>query len=264
MGKEVDGSQHTIMQSTQYIAHTIALWIILATRGYQAKIMKRIIGKLIWATRPGRAAMPFLHGPMAWLHYGPEQSKYAPKKVLRSLAEAIAISCQKWKPIPTTPHQDTIFVDAAEGQYGYVAAIWSPTFGTRIWHLPSWIITQQGAELAAIEAGIKIAAYKKLTSIHLVADNMAAIYTTIKFGSALKNHLRARHVRRIAHLLRWSKLKVNISWICSEYNPADCPSRYWKYTSEEVMQAHTIATYNAMQQCQRGQPHHIGWAYHRA
>ena len=60
MGKEVDGHHHTIMQSTKYIAHTIALWNILATRGYQAKLMKRIIGKLIWATRPGRAAMPLL------------------------------------------------------------------------------------------------------------------------------------------------------------------------------------------------------------
>ena len=41
-GKKVDGRPHTIIQSTKYIAHTIAMWIILATRGYQANLMSKV------------------------------------------------------------------------------------------------------------------------------------------------------------------------------------------------------------------------------
>jgi len=208
--------------------------------------------------------MPFLHGPMAWSHYGPLTAKYTPPKVLKSLAEAIAIAFQPWRPTPTHQHQATLFVDAAKGPERYVAAMWSTTHGTRIWHLPNWVNTQQAAELAAIEHTLKLAAYEKLKQVHIIADNMAAIFTTTKFGSKLCNPTRARHVRRIAHTLRWSKIQAQISWIRSRFNPADCPSRYWKYPSMLCMQIDAHATYEAMQACQAGKTTSIGWASHRS
>ena len=70
-----------------------------------------------------------------------------------------------------------------------------------IWTLLPWVATQQGAELAAIEMATKTAAYKGLTQLHLVADNMSAIWSTIRNKSSTASPARARHLRRNAHTL---------------------------------------------------------------
>ena len=71
MGKELRGDEYTLLQSAEYMATTIAMWIRLATKGYHQRTMRRLCGKLIWASRPGRGAMPFLSGALAWLNWGP-------------------------------------------------------------------------------------------------------------------------------------------------------------------------------------------------
>ena len=123
--------------------------------------------------------------------------------------------------------------------------------------------SQQGAEPAAIEMATKTAAYEGLTQLHLVADNMSAIRSTIKNKSSTASPARARHLRRIAHTLRWSHLRLRISWIASRFNPADCPSRVSSYDSFVHMAADAEATYRTLQRCPMHAPKHMGWAHHR-
>ena len=72
-------------------------------------------------------------------------------------------------------------------------------------------IAQQGAELAAIEMAAKTTVYEGLTNLHLVADNMSAIWSTIQSEDSTASADRARHLRRIAHTLRWSHLRMRLS-----------------------------------------------------
>ena len=83
MGKELRGDEYTLLQSAEYMATTIAMWIRLATKGYHQRTMRGLCGKLIWASRPGRGAMPLLSGALAWLNCGPQKAKYTPPAVLR-------------------------------------------------------------------------------------------------------------------------------------------------------------------------------------
>ena len=191
------------MQSAEYMATATAMWVKLATKGYDQRTMRHLCGKLVWASRPGRGAMPFLSGALAWLNWCPRQSKYNPSAVLHALMEALAIGITPWKGPPILgPTEETWYVDTAYDDYCWTAALWTPTRGMRIWRLPTSVSTQQGAELAAIEMATKMAAYQGPTQLHLVADNMSAIWSTIRSNSSTASPARARHLRRIAHTLR--------------------------------------------------------------
>ena len=61
MGKHLNGQSYTLMQSSKYMA----MWVKLATKGYNHRTMRHLCGKLVWGTRPGRGAMPFLAGSLA-------------------------------------------------------------------------------------------------------------------------------------------------------------------------------------------------------
>ena len=123
MGKQFDGAEGSVFSDPVYIIGIIMLWLNLATRGYRHKHLHRLLGKLQWALRPGRGADPFLAGPYAWLHQGPDTSKCTPTLVLRALAEAIAAALVPWTAPRAVPSGPTWFVDAAGTHSGY----WSVT-----------------------------------------------------------------------------------------------------------------------------------------
>ena len=77
------------------------------------------------------------------------------------------------------------------------------------------------------------------------------------------NKAMARHLRSIAHALRWSNLWMRISWVVSWFNPADCPSHMSKYESFLHMAADVEATYQTWQRYHEHQPRHMGWAHHK-
>ena len=138
-------------------------------------------------------------------------------------------------------------MDAAFDDGEWTAAMWTAHRGMRIWVLPPWVSTQQGAGLAAIEMAAKAAAYEGSANLHLGADNMWAIWSTIRDKGSAVSPARAKDLRRIAHTLCWSHLRMRLSWIASRFNPVECPSRRSKYRSFIHMAADAEATYGALQ-----------------
>ena len=133
MGNELRGDEYTLLQSAEYMATTIAMWVRLATKGYHHGMMHRLCGKLIWASRPRRGAMPFFSGALVWLNWGPQQAKYTPPAILRGLLEAIAVSLTPWQALPAlTNGVETWFVDAAFDDGGWTPALWTAWRGMRI------------------------------------------------------------------------------------------------------------------------------------
>ena len=78
MGKHLDGLCGTVSTGASYLVGIVVLWLNLCTRGYHCQPLRRLLGKLQWALRPGRGAAPFLAGPYAWLHRGPPVAKCTP------------------------------------------------------------------------------------------------------------------------------------------------------------------------------------------
>ena len=157
-------------------------WLRPCCCTYTEKRARRVIGKILWAATPSRLPVPFLQGPMAWTTWGPPCAPYTPPKVLRSLCHAIALCCQPWKASAVVDPKHTWYVDAVRSKAGYVAAVWGPELGCRIKLPLQWVFSQWSAELAAIGMAVKLGAKIKLPAIHLGADNLAAIWSTIRLS----------------------------------------------------------------------------------
>ena len=127
----------------------------------------------------------------------PPKAKYTAAVVRRGLMEAVAVCMTPWTaPAPITGPAEQWFVDGAFNAGQWTAALWTPDRGALVWKLPLWVRTHQGAELAAIEAAVRVAAYERLSHIRLVADNMANTRILVlggrrRGGSVARNTLSA-------------------------------------------------------------------------
>ena len=230
MGKELDGESHAIRNSAGYLANTIALWVSLATQGYDRRRLRRLLGKINWMLRPGRGAAPFLAGSYTWLHVGPPAAKYTPPKVLRGLLEALVLGFRPWKAPAMPVMGPRCWTDAAKGLGAYWVGLWGDT-GVKIVRCPPWVGTQQAAELFAVEVALRQAAALGLPHIQIVGDNMAAAWSSAKGPATASKKAQNRILRRLQHLLRWTGTQAHVLWVRSEDNPADAPSRWCQFAS---------------------------------
>ena len=60
LGKKIDGSDFSMQQTHTYLAQTLKGWLKLACYSCTEKQLRRVIGKVIWVSAPGRQALPFL------------------------------------------------------------------------------------------------------------------------------------------------------------------------------------------------------------
>ena len=172
----VGGDQAGVQNAPALQAHLICRWLRLATTGYTEKALRRMLGKLQCAMRPGRGAQPFPAGAYTWLKQGPSTAKCTPPKVLRGLLEGIARAL-----VPCVPHSslsttETIFYDAAPQGHDYYVGQWGESLGIRIKRLPVWVATQQAAELAGIVESVPLGAFRDVKFLRLYGDNMSSSF----------------------------------------------------------------------------------------
>lgn len=240
MGKDIEGSLLTIANRPSYVASLLGFWLRLATRGYSKKTLRRLVGKIIWATRPGRAAYPFLAGCFAWLRWGPEVAAYTPPKVLRGLMEAMAVALHPWRARVIQHSGERWYVDASRQHGVYFVGAWLPRNKPQTLICPRWVQSQQSAELFALEVGIRRAANQGRSCITLVTYNLAAALSAVKGKASIVLSAQNRILRRMQHLLRWSGMQVFIEWVPSHCNPADPPSRWAEFASLDALAAKSL------------------------
>ena len=231
MGKDLDGQSRTVTSSAEYTAGMVALWISLATCGYNHKSLTRLLEKIAWADRPSREAMTHTSGPMAWLMWGPVQTAYTPQAVLKALGEAIASTLTPWQAQKYhNPGPIDWYVDAAQFGRTYVAGLWGSGTGARLWECSSGVRNQQVAELDGVERAVKLAAYAGRRHHHLGVDNLAAVWSVLRRRTKIHHRDRARCLRHIQNTLRWSRLILSLSYMPSlpmpflAYSNRDQPS----------------------------------------
>ena len=267
VGKEIDGLALTIKNLPSSVASTLALWLQLASTGYKRRSLQRLLGKLMWTTRPRVAAMPFLEGSYAWLIFGPETSKYTPPAILRSLAHAISTFVRPWR-APTPPDPSVRarhpFVDAApcgpafmigkvdeRGQYTIKAASRERK-------------NQHAAELHSIERVVKQAARNREHHTAIIGDNLATLRQTARGKARIRALVQQRILRRIHHCTRWSGVQAHLAWVASEHNPADPVARAMEHRGMQDIHAHVRQIWGRLQQTPTANPVPIGVARHWA
>ena len=263
MGKVVRGDQGGVQNAPTLQAHLVCCWLRLATTGYSDKALRRMLGKLQWALRPGRGAQPFLAGAYRWLNQGPSTAKCTPPKVLRGLLEGIACALVPWVPHGTLGSTDTFYCDAARQGQNYYVGIWGDSLGIRIKRLPDWVATQQAAELAGIVETVRTGAYRRVQFLRIYGDNMSSLFSAMKGRAATACDAQNRLLRQLQHTLRWSGAVVELLWVKGELNPADVPSRSRSYDSPDDMLVAALCTQARLDQERVHTPLHVGTVRYR-
>ena len=263
MGKVVGGDQGGVQNAPALQAHLVCCWLRLATTGYSDKALRRMLGKLQWALRPGRGAQPFLAGAYRWLNRGPSNAKCTPPKVLRGLLEGIACALVPWVPHGTLGSIDTFYCDAARQGQNYYVGIWGDSLGMRIKRLPDWVATQQAAELAGIVETVRTGAYRRVQFLRIYGDNMSSLFSAMKGRAATACDAQNRLLRQLQHTLRWSGAVVELLWVKGELNPADVPSLWRSYESPDDMLVAALCTQARLDQERVHTPLHVGTVRYR-
>ena len=234
IGKTIDTADGTISSLPAYTAGIVLQWLALATGPFTLRKASRLLGRLVWLAQPRRRILPFLAGPYAALRHGPRFSPRTSPRFTSAALEALAMAFPAWlpdslatMPLPTAPR---FFADAAQAPWGqYYAGVWEHRMGIRFFPCPPWVQTQQAAELFAAYKALSLAAFRYNLSFHLFLDNHAVIYSLLR-GKARSCLLpQNRLLRRICHLLHWSGLTAALHYVPSSQNPADPPSRWWRF-----------------------------------
>ena len=59
MGKHIDGHNYMVRCDTAYLASLIVGVPAICTTGYHQRQLRQLLGRILWAPRPGSCAMPF-------------------------------------------------------------------------------------------------------------------------------------------------------------------------------------------------------------
>ena len=185
IGKYIFPALGTISNLPAYYAGVVLQWLSLASGPYTRRKASRLLGKLVWLAQPRRRILPFLAGPYAALRHGPHYTRFTSPAFTRATLEALAMTFPAWRSdfLVHGPSSDAprYFADAARSPWGpFFVGIWEHGMGTRFFACPSWVLTQQAAELFAAIKALSLAAYRHDLSIHLYLDNHAAIYSLLR------------------------------------------------------------------------------------
>ena len=111
--------------------------------------------------------------------------------------------------------------------------------GSRIFHCPPWVVTQQAAELFAAVKAVTLAAYRKDKSFHLYIDNHAAIHSLLRGKARSLLIPQNRLLRRLNYVLLWSGIVAALHYVPSALNPADPLSRWWSFPRKTACLGHS-------------------------
>ena len=235
LGIEVDGSALTIGLSP------LKLWALvestrslIATGVCSGFELLRLVGRWIWAMLPCRPALSVLGSVFVFVQKAGKRQFVLWRSVIRELHTLCGLA-----PLLTSSLEDRVFpwslaTDASETGLGVVAtadrveqsdladARWSDIVASR-WRFPDHINV---LEIRAVSAAVRWALKFPSSLGHrlrVFSDSQVAIGALRKGRSS--SPVLLRRLRSVASWLLASGVRLLLSWIPSESNPADEPSR---------------------------------------
>ena len=213
IGKHSNGHAYTIASTPSYLASLLLGLVAICTKGHEQQRLRKFLGRVLWASRPGHAAVPVLAGAYTWLTWGSANARHTPKAVARGITEAIAINFTLWRAARTPTHGERWFVDAAPFKSVYVIG---HTVGYRLSQAPAGVRSHQVAELYGLQRVIKLVAYRHCQDVEILGDNLATLQQVVHQCARVPLRPQQRILRRIHHTMRWSGVAPRIYWGASE------------------------------------------------
>lgn len=240
LGKRFDLIARTVTSTRPCMLQALARALLVAVAPPHPKLIRRIMGHMLWVARPRKGATLLVRGWFCHLHQGPRYLPQPTRGMRQGLFDCLALSLQPWQardPLPPPLLTPTICMDAAFVVDHYQVGLWSPIFGTRIICAPPTVLSQQQAELFAADAATRLAARLGWTELTLIGDNRAALFLLESLRPNLQVASLVHILRRIYNRLLWTGLRAHLLWVPSAFQPADGPSRAPPHDTHRVREA---------------------------
>lgn len=240
LGKVFDFVTRTVSSTRACLLLTLARSLLAAVVPPHPKLIRRLMGHVLWTSRPRKGATLYTRSWFCHLLRGPRYLQQPTTGMQRGLLDCIALSMLPWQvrdPLPPPLLTPVICMDAAFVEDHYQVGLWSPIFGTRIIRTPDYILTQQQAELFAADAATRLAARLGWSQLTLIGDNRAALYLLDSMRPNLQVDQLVRVLRRIYNRILWTGMRAHLLWVPSHLQPADGPSRASPLDTHQVRDA---------------------------
>ena len=228
LGKHLNMVDKTLGSTNTVLLHLLGLCVLTACVPSHTKLMDRVLGYALWAFRPHPGATLSLASWYRARHSGRRFWPRLPVGMVRGLADCFCLSLRPWRaerdvPAPcTTP---VLCGDAPALGTQFRVGLFGPMVGARFLLCPGDVVSQQEAELYALDAATRLAVRLGWSHLTYVGDNSAALHVVRTMRPYLRNERYVRLVRRIRNRLLWSGLTVALIWVPSCLQPADPLSR---------------------------------------
>jgi len=191
--------------------------------------LQRVLGSLQWAATPLSICAPFLAPAYHLLyHYEPHRVPLLPLRHLSFLLTAFLHSLLAAYPRPQPPPtcMPPLFVDAASCTAScFIVACCRPASYATSVQAPSWVRSQQDAEMYAVFHGLRQCAIRGLSHVCVYTDNYAVFHSLTSLRVSGSTPARARILRRIIRLCLSRRINFQLARVPSSLNPADPYSR---------------------------------------
>lgn len=229
LGKCIDLQHRSISNTEATTRRALALSILTSHIPLHPRIFDHLTGFLQWYYRPHVGATLFLR---SWYlsRHSLGRLDHAFPKMRRALFHLLLRGIEPWyatDPLPPPLLLPVICVDAATSVHGCQLGLYHPTYGARVRFIPDTSISQQGAELLAIEHALHFCHHVGISTASIIGDNRASLHLATTFTPSLSNPHICRTLRRMLHFIQWTHIRAHLLWCPSQLQPADPISR-WK------------------------------------
>lgn len=242
VGKVLDSKDHSMSNLAGTVAAALRGWLRAALRGFTStKLLRSLLGRLQWATRPLGGAGPFLAGSYRALNAATDRVPLS-AALSRGMATSIMLAClgHRFRE-PTRAKPIILFADAAEEGARFRVGVVGSKGLYRSTLCPRWVRSLQQAELWGILYAAKLGTYiirnvrgeggDKGILLRVGSDSDVGRHQTLRGKASVQLTSQQRILRSLFWLRLWSGLSLELFRVPSGLNPADPLSRINSFKS---------------------------------
>ena len=240
IGKFFDFSLSRVSNTESAMTRAIAITLMGSVLPMTEKRLDILLGVMNWAYRPLPGLSLFSTPWYRWRWNGSRYKGVAPRCLRALFCDSLLLAYAGWRAPPFRPAaflSPILCCDAAFIRGHFRAGLYSPSMGGRLVPAPPWVTSQQTCEYFALIESIKLALHLGFPAVTIVGDNLASLFSFLKFKPFWGHIELSKHLRALFNFMWQHPLHVTLIWAPSALQPADPISRCPGFDPSHLTQA---------------------------
>ena len=209
IGKQFRFGEAVTRSTNKWVA-LLARWLLFGVGHCLHKDLLRLVGRILWESRPSWDLLPFLASTWAHILWGPIRLSHTVLKLLHAMVTPMVMAARRWVvPVlrsPSTRHPMYVFFDGGPDAGGRRVGLWAPGLGGCCAVIPDSFCNQQIVELRVLEFAANFILAVGWPAASAVGDNSAVLQMFANAKAGLGLSAQNQVLRRL--VFEWSTARV--------------------------------------------------------